>query len=53
MTERLAENNTRLTQSERRTHQSLRDRGFNHENALSDALDGLDVHDAERRPSDG
>lgn len=37
-----------MTQSERRTYQSLRARGFSHEAALSDALDGVDVHDVRR-----
>lgn len=32
-----------LTQSELATYQSMRDRGYNHETALSDALDGVDV----------
>ncbi len=36
---------TPLTHGERRTYQALRSRGFSHEDALSDALDGVDVHD--------
>ena len=32
-----------LTQSERATYQSLKARGFSHEEALEDALDGVDV----------
>jgi hypothetical protein len=32
-----------LTRSERATYQSLVDRGFSHEDALEDALDGVDV----------
>jgi hypothetical protein len=35
----------RLTSDEYRTYQSLRARGFSHDDALSDALDGVDVDD--------
>lgn len=34
-----------LTESEWATYQSLRDRGFSHNIALNDALDGVDVRD--------
>lgn len=37
-----------LTQSERATYHSLRDRGFNHHTALNDALDGVYVQDLRR-----
>lgn len=34
-----------LTESEWATYQSLRDRGFSHNDSLNDALDGVDVRD--------
>lgn len=37
-----------MTQSERRTYQSLRARGLSHEEALSDALDGVDIEEARK-----
>jgi hypothetical protein len=37
-----------LTQSERATYQALRARGWSHEDALNDALDGVLVEDIKR-----
>lgn len=41
-----------LTEEERRTYQSLRSLGVSHDDALSDALDGVHVDDV-RRPGSG
>lgn len=38
-------NTSQLTSEERRTYQSLRDRGYSHNTALNDALDGVQVDD--------
>jgi hypothetical protein len=37
-----------LTSDERRTYQALRARGFSHEDAVGDALDGVEVHEVRR-----